>query len=62
MIMMIPMIWLTCGLVLTGIFTVHLEKTTLMTILKKFLKPWKIYVGNTIIYIKPDFITDVKFK
>ena len=27
--------------------------------LEKFMKPWKRYVDNTIIYIKPDFITNV---
>ena len=46
------------GLVLTGIFMVHLEKT-LMPELENFMKPWKIYVDDTITYIKPDFITDV---
>ena len=27
--------------------------------LEKFMKPWKRYVDNTIIYIKPDFITNI---
>ena len=46
------------GPVLAGIFMVHLERT-LMPELEKFMKPWKRYVDDTIIYIKPDFITDV---
>ena len=44
--------------VLAGIFTLYLERT-LMPKLGKFMKPWKRYVDDTIIYIKPDVITDV---
>ena len=36
--------------VLAGIFTVYLERT-LMPKLGKFMKPWKRYVDDTIIYI-----------
>ena len=46
------------GPVLAGIFMVHLERTP-MPELEKFMKPWKIYVDDTITYIKPDFIMDV---
>ena len=46
------------GLVLTGIFMVHSERT-LMPELEKFMKSWKRYVDDTITYIKPDLITDV---
>ena len=49
------------GPVLAGIFMVHLERTP-MPELEKFMKPWKKYVGDTITYIKPDFITDVIYK
>ena len=27
--------------------------------LEKSMKPWKRFVGNTITYIKPNFITDI---
>ena len=46
------------GSVLAGFFMVHLERT-LMPELEKFMTPWKIYVDDTITYIKPDFITNV---
>ena len=46
------------GPVLLGIVMVHLERT-LISELDKLMKSWKIYADDTIIYIKPGFITDV---
>ena len=46
------------GPVLAGVFMVNLERT-LLPKLEKFMKTWKRFVDDIIIYIKPDFITDV---
>ena len=52
---------LPLGPVLPGIFIVELERTILPT-LKEHMSPWKVYVDDTISYIKEESIEHVLSK